>query len=283
MKKSAALAWVLMLLVAGCVNTQRWQTIRQPDALDAAALLASDSLGLQRDQRPEEVPIVPIRERLRPCCAFGSNLRVRVGVLNIPGLSIRNIRSPDQLGHHNYDAGQRGKDVNEGSEHNGLVYSRRGGFIDIAHVRDYADWTLYLATRIGRQLETGGAIDLPDNEGGHRRFVLQPIDPEFVKIVGRRNLTASLAVAAGFQLSIWHEIATWYGWSWVSTFPETASAFSPEDLYSNILGTKIAMVIAHRQMTVSEHVFCLPTTGTITWATRRSLMQSATDCSTTRT
>ena len=64
-----------------------------------------------------------------------------------------------------------------------------------------------------------------------------------------------LAEYIGFEISVWHEIATWYGWSWVSTFPETASAFSPEDLYSNILGTKIAMVIAHRRLTDTEHVY----------------------------
>jgi hypothetical protein len=253
--KTAALMSLLLLCITGCASTPRWQGTRQPDAMDAAELLASDSLGLQRDQRPDEVPIIPVRNRLRPCCAFGSNLHVQVGLLKIPGFSIRNIHSPNEIGFHNYDAGQRGQDINVGSERNGLVYTCRGGFIDTAHVRDYADWTLYLATRIGRQLETGGVIDLPGDEGGQRRFVLQPIDPEFVRIVGRRNLTASLAVAAGFQLSIWHEIATWYGWSSFGAFPERGSAFSPEDLYSNLLGAKLVGPIISSGDDVSEGVY----------------------------
>jgi hypothetical protein len=41
----------------------------------------------------------------------------------------------------------------------------------------------------------------------------------------------------------------------VRTFPETASAFSPEDLYSNVLGVNIAVGIAHRRYANSEDVF----------------------------
>lgn len=242
-------------LAVGCASTPRWQTPQQPDARDAASLLASDSLGLSRDQRPDEVPIIPVRKRLRPCCAFGSDLRVRVGPVPIPAVSIGNIRSADDIGTHSYDVGQRGQDIIVGNERNGLVYTCRGGFIDTAHVRDYADWTLYLATRIGRTLETGAVIDLPDDEGGHRRFVLQPVSPELIRIVGRRDLTAALAVHAGFQLSIWHEIATWYGWSSVDAFPERASAFSPEDLYSNLLGAKLVGPIISAGNDMSEGVY----------------------------
>lgn len=246
---------VFVHLLAGCASSPRWQTTRQPDAMDAARLLASDTLGLRRDVRPDEMPRVPMRTRLRPCCAFGSGLRVRVGLLKIPGFSIHNIRSPEQIGHHNYDAGQIGQDIAKASERNGLVYTCRGGFVDTAHVRDYADWTLFLATRIGRLLETGGEIELPAGEGGQRRFVLKPVDAEFVRIIGRRNLTASLAVWAGFQMSIWHEIATWYGWASFEAFSERASAFSPEDLYSNLLGAKLAGPIISSGNDLSEDLF----------------------------
>jgi hypothetical protein len=43
-----------------------------------------------------------------------------------------------------------------------------------------------------------------------------------------------------FQMSIWHELATAYGWASIDFYPEYVSAFSPEDLYSNLLGIKIA-------------------------------------------
>ena len=210
---------------------------------------------------PEEIPDIPIRTKLRPCCAFGNNLKIRVGALPVPGFRIGNIMGLEELGPHIYDSGAFTISSSQGigrrdrsRERNGLIYTCRGGFIDTAHVRDYVDWTLFLATEIIRNIEIGGVIEFPD-EGGQRRVVLKPVDSEFLDLYGRARVGIRLAEYIGFELSVWHEIATWYGWSWVSTFPETASAFSPEDLYSNILGAKIAMVIAHRRMAVSEHVF----------------------------
>jgi hypothetical protein len=35
-----------------------------------------------------------------------------------------------------------------------------------------------------------------------------------------------------FRISIWHEIATWYGFASIARRPEKTSAFSPEDLTS---------------------------------------------------
>ncbi len=246
---------VLLVALLGCSATPRWRTTRKPDALDAARLLASDTLGLERDLRPEEIPEIPVRERLRPCCAFGSRLRVRMGAVRIPGLAIENIRSADDIGTHKYDAGQRGEDVSDDDERNGLVYTCRGGFIDTAHVRDYADWTLYLAAEIARRIETGGTIELPHDEGGERRFVLRPVDPELVRIMGLRDVSSSLATWGAFQLSLWHEIATWYDWASFDLFSERASAFSPEDLYSNLLGAKIAAPIITSGNAISEDLF----------------------------
>ena len=248
-------AGLVALVVAGCASDPRWRATRRPDAVDAASLLASDRADPARGERPEEVPRVPVRRRLRPCCGFGSGLHVQVGAIRVPGFSIDNIRSPDALGRHVYDAGQNAQDTLVGTERNGLVYSCRGGFIDIAHVRDYADWTLYLATEFGRQLETGARIEIPDSEGGRRTIVLEAIDPAFVATVGRRELSSALAAWMAFRMSIWHEIATWYGWSSFSIFPERASAFSPEDLYSNLLGTKLATAIVNAGNDLSEPLF----------------------------
>jgi len=61
----------------------------------------------------------------------------------------------------------------------------------------------------------------------------------------------SLAEWLDFQASIWHEIATWYGWA-STRFSERPSAFSPEDMYSNVVGLKIAGVILRRQQATSE-------------------------------
>jgi Protein of unknown function (DUF4056) len=42
----------------------------------------------------------------------------------------------------------------------------------------------------------------------------------------------------------WHEIAIWYGWANVPMFSERPSAFSPEDMYSNLLGIRIVGLLS---------------------------------------
>jgi len=135
-------------------------------------------------------------------------------------------------------------------EKSGILYTCRGGFIDIAHVRDNADRTFYLAAQIGRLPATGGTVSLAD-EGAERRIVVRPLDARLVRKYGIREVVTGLAEWLDFQLSIWHEIATWYRWS-STAFSEQASAFSPEDLYSNLLGLKIAGAVLRRQAAPTE-------------------------------
>jgi hypothetical protein len=139
-------------------------------------------------------------------------------------------------------------------EGNGLLYTCRGGFIDTAHVRDYADWTTYLGAALARNLSKGTTIEFSD-EGGQRRIVSQPIDQGAIDRHGLARIAAPMAQWIGFQLSIWHEIATWFGWSWIKTFPETASAFSPEDLYSNALGVRLSGALIPRSSARTEHLY----------------------------
>jgi len=56
------------------------------------------------------------------------------------------------------------------------------------------------------------------------------------------QVTTSLAEWLSVQASIWHEITTWYGWS-STRFSKRPSGFSPEDLYSNLVGVKITGAI----------------------------------------
>ncbi len=97
-------------------------------------------------------------------------------------------------------------------------------------------------------------VELP--EEGARRFVfLTAIDEGLVTRVGRRALAVQLAQWLAFQLSLWHETATWYGWSSIELFPERVSAFSPEDLYSNLLGIHLASYLVLSGEAETEEVF----------------------------
>ncbi len=238
----------LLLLGAGgflsaCVTAPKWQSQKMVTP-ELVAQTLNEPGALNADLRPEDVPPLPVRVNLRPCCAFGTHLQASFGPLPVPFFSIGNITSVDKLGPHKYDSGAfsvQGSSAKNAfsSEKNGLIYTCRGGFIDTAHVRDYADWTMFWAAAIVRASVTGATIELPP-EGGKRRVIIRPLPPELIEHYGLRRTAIGLAQWIAFQLSIWHEIATAYGWASIDLYPEYVSAFSPEDLYSNLLGIKIA-------------------------------------------
>ncbi len=121
-------------------------------------------------------------------------------------------------------------------------------------MRDYADWTAFLARRIEASLSTGAAFELPPE--GARRFVfLTAVDDSLVESVGARAMAVRIAGWLAFHLSIWHESATWFGWSALELFPERVSAFSPEDLYSNLLGIHLASYVIEAGAASSEAEF----------------------------
>jgi Protein of unknown function (DUF4056) len=233
-------------LVVG--SAEKWSTTAtvNDEELDAAFFS-----GLN----PEDIPAVPEPTSLRPCCIFGNDIGARVGSIPVPGYEIRYVLELDALGTHRFNKGAIA--VQAGMEHrlladerSGIVYTCRGGFIDIAHVRDNADRTIYLASRIARIAATGGTIPITD-EGARRRIVVKPLDRQLVHTYGLREVVTSLAEWLDYYAGVWHEIATWYGWS-STPFSERPSAFSPEDIYSNRLGARIAGTVVRRHTRVTE-------------------------------
>jgi hypothetical protein len=242
----------------GCNVAARWLAPEAPTRRDAGILLNEQSTAsLSHRLRPTGIPDIPLRKHLRPCCAFGYGLRARLAFLPILGYRLENLKTIDEIGPHRYDSGVvtvGGDGDLVSDERNGLVFTCRGGFIDTAHVRDYADWTIYFGSRFFGQLGSGTTIELT-NEAGKRRVVLEKIDPDLLRRHDPVSLTMAIAQWLAFQLSIWHEIATWYGWSAVPGYPEKLSAFSPEDLYSNVLGTKVAVAAAFERAARSEILY----------------------------
>ena len=161
----------------------------------------------------------PPAKVIRTCCSFGSD----VSIARIPFVKKTDIISINELGEHKYMGGS--------TEGNGIIYTRTGGFIDIGHMRDYADWTAYLYNVIKSGVESGQEIILKIGaEGGTKTLIIPTPD-------GNVNLF-ELAGSIAYDLSVWHEIATWYGISYIPMVNEKYSSFSPEDLYSNLLGVK---------------------------------------------
>ena len=190
----------------------------------------------------------PEPESLRPCCAFGLDLKVKVAEVPVPGFALETVRGTAEIGQHSYGAGlvqfasspvEERTPEQPSRESNGIAYTCRGGFIDTAHLRDYADLTTYLAAQIRARLDAGGTIELAE-QGGERRVVVRPLDRARVAAADRDAFAIAAAQWATFHLSVWREIATWYGHESVPPWPERISSFSLEDLYSNLLGTKLA-------------------------------------------
>jgi hypothetical protein len=194
-------------------------------------------------------------ESLRPCCAFGYDLQVRAVGVPIPVYQIGNVLTLSTLGRHRYNDSALAavkNIVGLNDEKSGLIYTHRGGFIDIAHVRDTADNTLYLFSRIAPQLGQEGRFFYSE-ELGVRRIQLNDFTPP-ASMAERYSLAAWLAGHLAFQLAQWHEVAQWYGFQSVPGFSEEISAFSPEDLYSNLLGARLAInVILRGEADTLEH------------------------------
>ncbi|HPE75763.1 MAG TPA: DUF4056 domain-containing protein [Draconibacterium sp.] len=171
----------------------------------------------------KELSIAPARI-IRTCCGFG----VEIGIAGVPFAKKTDITSREIMGTHSYMGGR--------TEQNGIIYTRRGGFLDMGHLRDCADWTAYLYNLI-KASQTDSYyrhIELR-NEGGAKSLDLNvPADLSEEDII-------SLAGKISFDLSMWHEISTWFGASYVPLIPEKFSSFSPEDMYSNLMGVHLGM------------------------------------------
>lgn len=243
-------AWVKTIsLLALCAVTQAYAAL--PVALDLATQATSKASSAWPAMPPQPLP-----KGLRPCCAFGYNLHAELLGMPVPFYQLDNVAYVSHLGQHQYNdkmlAGLENLTGLSG-ENNGILYTARGGFIDTAHVRDTADMTVYIFSQLLPRLGQAFTLDL-ESELAQRRLVftafIPPTDP-----AERYTLAAWLAAHLAYQVAEWHEIAQWYGFESVPGFSEGVSAFSPEDLYSNLLGARLAVSLILDGQTVSQGVY----------------------------
>lgn len=159
---------------------------------------------------------------IRTCCAFGTDLKVSV----VPFYRYTMLTSVQELGNHHY--------LGNKSENNGILYTKRGGFIDFGHLRDIIDWTAYLYN-LEKKSQQEGRISLHLGfEAGVKSLVMK------IPATEKEEDLLTIAGRIAYDLSIWHEITSWFGASAVPLVSEKFSSFSLEDAYSNLLGSKIA-------------------------------------------
>lgn len=194
------------------------------------------SSGKSLSLTPQEL-LTPPPNIIRTCCAFGTDL----SVARIPFVHKSDLVGLDGIGAHHY--------LGDKFEGNGIIYTRRGGFIDLGHLRDYVDWTAYLHARMAAARADGQLVTLElGSEGGHKTLSI-----DLSSHADQPNL-AELAGKIAFDLSLWHEIATWFGASYIPLVPERYSSFSPEDLYSNLLGVEIGVEAIRSELPFEQAV-----------------------------
>ncbi|WP_194436695.1 DUF4056 domain-containing protein [Vibrio fluminensis] len=185
---------------------------------------------------------------VRPCCAFGMDLKAQLGRVPVPFFSLENILAADEVGIHKYNDGSEsvsGSLLGLNDEVNGIVFTKQGGFIDTAHVRDTADYTYYLYQLNRHYLGSDAEVSLPAEL---RVRTLRWSKQDTVLTEPQRlQYSAQAAALMAYRLAQWHEIAQWFGMVSVTGFKEYASAFSSEDLYSNMLGAMLARDILLKQ------------------------------------
>jgi len=170
---------------------------------------------------------------VRPCCAFGVDLSFAA----VPLYRFGNVMQPSQLGRHIYGAGALQAEIN------GLIYTCRGGWIDTAHVRENADLTFFIFSQVVQQLPGPVTIELT-REGAERVVTVKQLPQDVLDRWGRERLAAVIASWVVYQFSLWHELSSWFGYEALPGYSERVSTFSPEDLYSNLLGIRLGAAVA---------------------------------------
>jgi hypothetical protein len=160
---------------------------------------------------------------IRTCCSFGVDVKVAA----MPFVKITDVTSFEQMGKHQF--------LGSKEEHNGIIYTQKGGFIDMGHLRDIADFTAYLYLLIQSKQDQGEYMLKLGNEGGIKTLILN-IPGDFPN-----EDAVHLAGKIAYDLSVWHEISTSYGASFIPMVPERYSSFSVEDAYSNLTGVVLGM------------------------------------------
>ncbi|UCD52193.1 MAG: DUF4056 domain-containing protein [Phycisphaerales bacterium] len=160
--------------------------------------------------------------------------QARIACVPSPTMGVRYLDA-DDVGRHDYRSGRK--------ESNGIVYTCRGGHIDVTHLRKIADWTAYLA------YQTRDALIQSDRVFKFKMFepsqhyvqITYPPGWKYLSPATRREIAGEISVSLGAYLaytgSVWHEILTWHGFKGIGFYPEYNSAFSWEDNYSNALGS----------------------------------------------
>jgi hypothetical protein len=171
------------------------------------------------------------------CMSLGAGPRTRAGAYPASVIGTPFVDT-NSLGKHSY-----GYSI---FDNGGIAYTCRGGHIDIDHVKIAADYTKYLSGKAYSHLIKGDkefTFGLDVDPSIYFVDLEYPAGWENLPKKEKQNISREVSIELGayltFTMVSWHEILTWYGFHTVGVLPEFPSAFSWEDSYSNLLGTRL--------------------------------------------
>lgn len=149
------------------------------------------------------------------------------------------------LGHHRHNgAGVLGTALGSPRSEEvsrGILYTRRGGFLDIAHLRNAVDLTAFVHAEVAPRLHRGGRVTLRLVSAEPDVYHLQLHPPAHATPNERARAAVEIAGRVGHLMTTWHEVLTWYGYRAMGVVTERPSAFSYDDAASHRVGVELAM------------------------------------------
>jgi len=172
-------------------------------------------------------------------CHSNGKPRLRFGCLPAPTPRTR-WPDPNNLGPHcyNYNPLEKG----------GILYTCKAGHIDLTHVRTVADTTRYLVMKTHETLMKNDIEFSFKFHLDRSRHIVRLTYPETWEGLPQKkkeqianDISLNLGQYLAYTASGWHEILTWFGYHSMFLMPEFNSAFSWEDVFSNLLGVRLAV------------------------------------------
>lgn len=177
----------------------------------------------------------------------GGKPRDRIGALPFPGpFTLYTVADPEKLGKHRSGRFGRIPFIQTEEKERGIIYARKAGFIDVAHIREAIDWTRYDAQQLRKAIKSGDTdINIAGKNDARLLITLKyPDGWADLSAAERRVLGEELAVRGAQQLGYltltWHELITWFGWRKLFLIDEQPSAFTYDDTMSHMVGIRVA-------------------------------------------
>jgi hypothetical protein len=127
----------------------------------------------------------------------------------------------------------------------GIIYTKRAGFVDLAHVFNTVLWANATSNTVAaglRQDQNSIWIRRFEHSEVSILFASSPVGSEIAGLDSEQRIQAVSRITGecvASELGTWHEIITWYGYKTTYVWSEKPSAFTYEDLVSHFVGVQV--------------------------------------------